>query len=122
MRMVDIIERKRNGAELTKEELHTFIEGYTKGEIPDYQASAFLMATYFNGMTAKEQATFALEMLHSGDEVDLSLIPGIKVDKHSTGGVGDKTSIPLAPDDRCVRYSDPDDLGSWSGTYWRNIR
>ena len=67
MRMVDIIERKRNGAELTKEELHTFIEGYTKGEIPDYQASAFLMATYFNGMTAKEQATFALEMLHSGD-------------------------------------------------------
>lgn len=97
MRMVDIIERKRNGAELTKEELHTFIEGYTKGEIPDYQASAFLMATYFNGMTAKEQATCALEMLHSGDEVDLSLIPGIKVDKHSTGGVGDKTSIPLAP-------------------------
>lgn len=97
MRMVDIIERKRNGAELTKEELHTFIEGYTKGEIPDYQASAFLMATYFNGMTAKEQATFALEMLHSGDEVDLSLILGIKVDKHSTGGVGDKTSIPLAP-------------------------
>lgn len=97
MRMVDIIERKRNGAELTKEELHTFIEGYTKGEIPDYQASAFLMATYFNGMTAKEQATFTLEMLHSGDEVDLSLIPGIKVDKHSTGGVGDKTSIPLAP-------------------------
>lgn len=97
MRMVDIIEHKRNDEELTKEELHFFIEEYTKGNIPDYQASAFLMAVYFQEMTAKEQATFALEMLHSGDEVDLSDIPGIKVDKHSTGGVGDKTSIPLAP-------------------------
>ncbi|KRL84582.1 pyrimidine-nucleoside phosphorylase [Ligilactobacillus apodemi] len=97
MRMVDIIERKRNGLELSAKELHEFITGYTKGEIPDYQASAFLMATYFNGMTEQEQANFTLEMLNSGDRVDLSEIPGIKVDKHSTGGMGDKTSIPLAP-------------------------
>lgn len=95
--MVDIIERKRNGLELSAKELHEFITGYTKGEIPDYQASAFLMATYFNGMIEQEQANFTLEMLNSGDRVDLSEIPGIKVDKHSTGGVGDKTSIPLAP-------------------------
>lgn len=97
MRMVDVIDHKRNGSALTKAEISAFVEGYTNGEIPDYQASALLMAIYFNGMTDEEQANLTMQMLNSGDRLDLSDIPGIKVDKHSTGGVGDKTSIPLAP-------------------------
>ncbi|MCI1277052.1 MAG: pyrimidine-nucleoside phosphorylase [Pediococcus acidilactici] len=97
MRMVDVIDHKRNGSALTKEEISAFVEGYTNGEIPDYQASALLMAIYFNGMTDEEQANLTMQMLNSGDRLDLSDIPGIKVDKHSTDGVGDKTSIPLAP-------------------------
>ncbi|RJF53626.1 pyrimidine-nucleoside phosphorylase [Pediococcus acidilactici] len=97
MRMVDVIDHKRNGSALTKEEISAFVEGYTNGEIPDYQASALLMAIYFNGMTDEEQANLTMQMLNSGDRLDLSDIPGIKVDKHSTGGVEDKTSIPLAP-------------------------
>ncbi|QZQ46741.1 pyrimidine-nucleoside phosphorylase [Pediococcus acidilactici] len=97
MRMVDVIDHKRNGSALTKEEISAFVEGYTNGEISDYQASALLMAIYFNGMTDEEQANLTMQMLNSGDRLDLSDIPGIKVDKHSTGGVGDKTSIPLAP-------------------------
>lgn len=97
MRMVDVIDHKRNGQQLTKAEIEFFVQGYAQGEIPDYQASALLMAIYFNGMTDEEQATLAMEMLKSGDHLDLSEIPGMKVDKHSTGGVGDKTSIPLAP-------------------------
>lgn len=97
MRMVDVIDHKRNGSALTKEEISAFVEGYTNGEIPDYQASALLMAIYFNGMTDEEQANLTMQMLNSGDRLDLSDIPGIKVGKHSTGGVGDKTSIPLAP-------------------------
>lgn len=97
MRMVDVIDHKRNGQQLTKAEIKYFVQGYAQGEIPDYQVSALLMAIYFNGMTDEEQATLAMEMLKSGDHLDLSEIPGMKVDKHSTGGVGDKTSIPLAP-------------------------
>lgn len=97
MRMYDIILKKRNGEALTDEEIRFFIEGYTKGDIPDYQASALAMAIYFQGMTEHEIATLTLEMAKSGDMLDLSRIKGIKADKHSTGGVGDKTSLVLGP-------------------------
>ncbi|ALS00127.1 thymidine phosphorylase [Enterococcus silesiacus] len=97
MRMVDIIEKKRNGHELSKAEIEFFVEGLTDGTIPDYQASAFLMAVYFQDMSDKERADLTLAMVHSGDVIDLSDIEGIKVDKHSTGGVGDTTTLVLAP-------------------------
>lgn len=97
MRFVDIIEKKKEHQALTKEELHFFISEYVKGTIPDYQVSALLMAIYFNGMEEEETAYLTEEMLHSGDMIDLSSIPGVKCDKHSTGGVGDKTSLSLAP-------------------------
>ena len=97
MRMVDIIEKKRDGFALTRQEIHFFIEGYVKGEIPDYQASAFAMAVVFVGMNDEEIACLTDEMMHSGETIDLSAIAGVKVDKHSTGGVGDKTSLALGP-------------------------
>ena len=97
MRMVDIIASKRNGNELTDEEISFFVDGYTKGEIPDYQVSALMMAIYFRGMNERETLTLTNVMADSGDKLDLSAIKGIKVDKHSTGGVGDKTSIALTP-------------------------
>lgn len=97
MTIEDIIERKRDGFVLNKEEIHFFIDGYVKGSIPDYQASALLMAIYIRGMNKKEIAEFTEEMRLSGEIWDLSEIPGLKVDKHSTGGVGDKVSLVLGP-------------------------
>src|SRR6202051_2013429 len=97
MRTVDLIQRKRDGEELAPEEIDFLVDGYTTGEIPDYQMSAFLMAVYFSGMTDREVSRLTECMLRSGETVDLSSIEGIKVDKHSTGGVGDKTSLIAAP-------------------------
>lgn len=97
MRMVDIIEKKRDGHALTQEEIEFFINGYTKGDIPDYQASSLAMAIFFQDMNQEERAAMTMAMVNSGDKIDLSEIQGVKVDKHSTGGVGDTTTLVLAP-------------------------
>ncbi len=97
MRTVDLIQRKRDGEELSPQEIAALVDGYTRNEIPDYQMSAFLMAVFFSGMSDREVSALTECMIKSGETVDLSAIPGMKVDKHSTGGVGDKTSLISAP-------------------------
>ena len=97
MRAVDLIQKKRDGQELTSSEIEWLVEGYVAGTVPDYQMSAFAMAVYFKGMTTREISDLTMKMVQTGQEFDLSAIDGVKVDKHSTGGVGDKVTLILAP-------------------------
>lgn len=123
MRMLDVIDRKRNGHQLSDQELAFFVQGVVEGTIPDYQISALLMAIYFQGMTDEEQASLTMKMLASGDQLDLSAISGVKVDKHSTGGVGDKTSLPLAAMVAALGIPVPMISGrTGTRSYWRDAR
>ena len=97
MRAVDLIQKKRDGQELTSNEIKWLVEGYVAGTVPDYQMSAFAMAVYFKGMTTREISDLTMNMVKTGQKFDLSAIEGVKVDKHSTGGVGDKVTLILAP-------------------------
>lgn len=120
MRMVDIISKKRDGKALSTEEIQFFIDGYTNGEIPDYQASALAMAIFFQDMNDQERADLTMAMVGSGDTIDLSAIEGIKVDKHSTGGVGDTTTLVLAPLVAKSWRTGCKDVWPWLRSYRRN--
>ena len=97
MRTVDVIQKKRDGLELTSDEIKRLIEGYVAGTVPDYQMAAFAMAVYFKGMSTREISDLTMTMVGTGQQIDLSAISGVKVDKHSTGGVGDKVTLVLVP-------------------------
>jgi pyrimidine-nucleoside phosphorylase len=120
MNIVELIRKKRNKEALTKDEINYLVTNYVNGRIPDYQFSAFLMAVYLNGMNVEETAALTGTMLNSGKVVDLSSIKGVKVDKHSTGGVGDKTSLIIAPIVAAAGLYVP--MISGRGTYRRNSR
>jgi uncharacterized protein (DUF1501 family) len=122
MRTVDLIQRKRDGEELTPEEIEFLVDGYTNGDIPDYQMSSFLMAVFFSGMTDREVSRLTECMMRSGETVDLSAIPGVKVDKHSTGGVGDKTSLIVAPLAAAAGVVVPMMSGARAGPHRRHAR
>ena len=122
MRAVDIIIKKRDKAELTKEEIDFFVRGFAAGEIPDYQVSAWAMAVVLNGMTARETTDLTLAMVHSGQTLDLSDVVKIAVDKHSSGGVGDKTSSDCASNRRCLWIAGGKDVRPGIGLQRRHAR
>ena len=118
MHTVDLILKKREGLALSREEIKYIIENYTAGKIPDYQISALLMAIYFKEMNDEEAKDLANAMANSGDMIDLSSIPGVKVDKHSTGGVGDKVTLILGPTFSFTRRQVCQNEWPWFRTYW----
>ena len=122
MRVVDVIAGKRDGRRFSREEIEFFVDGVTAGDIPDYQTSALLMAIVLRGMTHEETAWLTDAMVRSGDRVDLSDIPGVKVGKHSTGGVGDKVSIVLAPLAASLRRRRAEDVGPRPRPHRRHAR
>ena len=120
MRMVDLIIKKQEGKALTKEEIRFIIDGYTDGSIPDYQMSAWAMAVFFQDMTDEERMELTMAMAESGDQIDLSAIAGIKVDKHSTGGVGDTTTLGFGSIGRQLRRAGSENERTRTGAYRRH--